>query len=570
LRKIYYLLLVMSLTVGFTVSSPIIALAEIAPIPYWIKNIAKWWGEGQISEDEFVNALQYLIDKGILIVPSHQTAHVQGTTTAQSQNKIQHFIFIVQENHSFDNYFGTYPGANGIPPNTSLPISKTIGTSYLQPFRLNDKKAIYIVGDELPPGISDETDLENSTDPIAPFHLTFSSFIDTNHLWAIAHEAWDNGKMDGFVYAEQTNYTMGYYDRTDIPYYWDYADNYVLDDNFFSSEMGPSLPNHLYIASASIGNSSYAVNDNLIGKNQIETKTMLLNLHLAWMTLSQELSANNVSWAWYEGEFKNPSFPSYWNVLPMFSYYQNNPQIFYSHVKYESNFTTDLASNNFPSVVWMTPGYWHPPVMPFVCSTSNVSEHPPSRIDCGMDYVSYLVNQVMKSKYWNSTAIIVTEDDYGGFYDHVPPPQVDPYGLGVRVPTMVISPWAKHHYIDHTQYEFASMMKLVEDKFNLPSLTNRDSNANDMMNSFNFTQTPQPTLIEPANFTGGASQYQGSQQSPYPVGLGWQGPGYYVFLRTTYETGYITDVCQLNSISMQLYGINLGGPFNQNKIAACK
>ena len=110
----------------------------------------------------------------------------------------------------------------------------------------------------------------------------------------------------------------------------------------------------------------------------------------------------------------------------------------------------------------------------------------------------------MQSQYWQSSAIIITWDDYGGFYDHVPPPQIDPFGEGFRVPTLIISPWAKHGYIDHTQYEFASLLRLAEVNFNLPRLGARDTNANDMMNSFDFNQIPQPPLIEPANFIGPA------------------------------------------------------------------
>jgi phospholipase C len=122
-----------------------------------------------------------------------------------------------------------------------------------------------------------------------------------------------------------------------------------------------------------------------------------------------------------------------------------------------------------------------------------------------MDYVAYLVNQVMQSQYWQSSAIVVTWDDYGGFYDNVPPPQVDAFGEGFRVPTLVISPWAKHGFIDHTQYEFASLLRLAEVTFNVPTLGTRDVAANDMMNSFDFSQSPQPTLIEPATFVGPAS-----------------------------------------------------------------
>jgi phospholipase C len=135
-----------------------------------------------------------------------------------------------------------------------------------------------------------------------------------------------------------------------------------------------------------------------------------------------------------------------------------------------------------------------------------------------MDYVAYLINQVMQSQYWESTAIVLTWDDYGGFYDHVPPPQVDQYGEGFRVPTLVISPWAKHHFIDNTQYEFGSFLKLAEETFNLPSLGTRDVKANDMMNSFDFNQAPQSGLNEPANFVGPAQSSTTTQLSTQTIG----------------------------------------------------
>jgi phospholipase C len=135
-----------------------------------------------------------------------------------------------------------------------------------------------------------------------------------------------------------------------------------------------------------------------------------------------------------------------------------------------------------------------------------------------MDYVSYLVNKVMNSKYWSSTAIIVTWDDYGGFYDHVSPPQVDAYGEGFRVPTLVISPYAKHGYVDSTPYEFGSLLSLVESNFNVPKLGTRDTvgpGLNNMMNSFDFNQNPQPPLVVPANFTGPSSTWT-SLSNGYP------------------------------------------------------
>jgi hypothetical protein len=197
--------------------------------------------------------------------------------------------------------------------------------------------------------------------------------------------------------------------------------------------------------------------------------------------------------------------------LPVYKYFQQNPQILDQNVVGTQNFINSLKNGTLPSVSWIIPGNaWAPPQYPFApfaqiqnCVTS---EHPPARSDCGMDYVSYLINAVMTSPYWNSTAIVLTWDDYGGFYDHVAPPQEDGFGEGFRVPTLVISPWAKPGFIDHTPYEFGSFLSLIETTFNVPSLGNhtRDSfgiGKNNMMNSFNFTQTPNAVLIENANYT---------------------------------------------------------------------
>jgi len=372
-----------------------------------------------------------------------------------STTKIQHVIFIIQENHAFDNYFGTFPGVNGLnnaPPccASSLDAAAIAGGYYgqnpfmIHPFHQNITKPVLIWGDELPPGISD------------------------------------------------------------------YASNYVIDDNFFSSLMGPSFPNHLYIASGTNGpvTGNYPfVKDGGVVDNPANGLNVNGVPPLSWATLAQELSNSNVPWTWYDGEAK-PTTPNIWDVLPLFTYFQNNPDQLTEHVKSTGTFASDIQNGQLPAVSWVIPGGWIPPTYPAVCrGTGGVSEHPPARSDCGMDYVSYLVNQVMQSQYWSSTAIIITWDDFGGFYDHVAPPQVDMYGFGFRVPTLVISPWAKHGYVDHTQYEFASFLKLVEDNWSLPRLPNpndRDelTNIGDMSNAFDFSQSPLPTLIEPANFVG--------------------------------------------------------------------
>ena len=446
---------------------------------------------------------------------------IPASTLSPSTTKLQHVIFIIQENHSFDNYFGAFPGVNGL-GNAPVCCSWNINDRFskiVQPFHLNVTQPVYIVGDELPPGVSDPDDFDlpqsNST---TPFHLPSESVQDLSHAWRIAHLAYNDGRMDGFVTAEGSSVTMGYYDATDIPYYYDYASNYVIDDNFFSSEMGPSLPNHLYIVSGANGpvtsthptgpwiDSSGHVIDN---PPSSFTGQWEPGISFTWATMAQELTLANVSWTWYNGrDHYDPTFADIWDVLPVFSYFQNNVNVLNQHVEPTTSFASDVQNGKLAAVSWVIPNQFTPPGYPAACKgKGGVSEHPPARSDCGMDYVSYLVNQAMQSPYWSSTAILITWDDYGGFYDHVAPPQVDSYGEGFRVPTLVISPWAKHAYVDNTLYEFASFLKLVEDNWNLPRLPNNNdrdalTDIGDMANSFNFDQNPLPPLLEPANFVG--------------------------------------------------------------------
>ena len=345
---------------------------------------------------------------------------------------------------------------------------------------------------------------------------------DLSHASAVAHQAYNGGKMDGFVAAEKSNLTMGYYDRSDIPYYWDYADHYVLCDNFFSSEMGPSFPNHLYIASGSNGPVNGVSGNWILNGGVIDNPPSSFSwseLDLNWATLAQELSNASVSWTGYDGS-PTPRAPTIWNVLPIFTYFRDHPGQLTTHVKNTANFITDIQDGNLPAVSWIIPSSWVPPTYPAAFKGMSPSEHPPARSDAGMDYMAYLVNAVMQSKYWSSSAILVTWDDYGGFYDHVPPPIVDQYGEGFRVPTLVISPYAKHHYIDSTEYEFASMLRLAEVTFSLNTLSSRDVAAKDMLNCFDFSQAPQPTLVEAANFVGPANETPPSSSTwsnPYPV-----------------------------------------------------
>jgi phospholipase C len=172
----------------------------------------------------------------------------------------------------------------------------------------------------------------------------------------------------------------------------------------------------------------------------------------------------------------------YWNP---FSAKESTYTSEYSpHFVNRAQLFTDLKTGAFPQVSWVIPSF-------------PISEHAPANITTGMNWVKLVINSIMDSHYWNSTAIILTWDDYGGFYDHVPPPQIDKYGLGFRMPTLIISPYTKSGYIDHTQYQFESMLKFIEWRFNLQPLTERDLHANNLITAFDFNQKPTPPYIVP-------------------------------------------------------------------------
>jgi phospholipase C len=353
------------------------------------------------------------------------------TLTSTAANPIKHIFILVEENHTFDNYFGTYPGVNGI--------------AYSKP----------------QPG-------PNGT-MLGPVELNRATIAkDICHSPACARGALNNGSMDGFVKSEKSNMTMGYFNPKLIPYFWDYASQYVLMDNYFTSVLGPSLPNHIYMLAGQSGGL------------MVNNSTFKFN----FPTIVDNLDAVHVSWVYYAGGHITTNG---WNPLPSSpSYVKSHPN--QSGLKESTDLQFDLAKPNFPSVAWIMP------------TTDQISEHPPYNITAGQLNVVDQINMIMKSQYWSSSAIILTWDDYGGWYDHVAPPQVDQYGLGFRVPTLIISPFAKHGFVDHTLSEHASTMKFIETVFHVPSLGTRDAKASDLMEAFNFAQQPRHQLIMPGAF----------------------------------------------------------------------
>lgn len=380
-----------------------------------------------------------------------QTVEMQ---TPVGLKKINHIVWIMQENRSFDNYFGTFPGADGIPPSTCL------------------------------------AKLPGSTHCVAPFHMpNLFPTCDLPHEWEHAHAAYDSGRMDAFVWVEGTPYTMGYLDERDIPNYWEYARKYTLADAFFSSEMSESLTNHLYMVSAQSGGMiggaetveevekirddpggfSFEAIINLLNKGGVSWKYYLETMP----PRADEKMPPDILWYLLHPD---PKKFSLWNPLPAFKSVREDP-VSWGNLVELNQYYEDLKKQTLPQVSWIIPAF-------------DDSEHPPELVQQGMWYVTKVVNALMQSPYWKDTVIFLTWDDYGGFYDHVPPPEVDALGLGPRVPALVISPYSKSGYVSHNVYDFTSILRFVEKRFQLPNLTTRDLRADPMFDAFDFDHQP--------------------------------------------------------------------------------
>jgi len=333
-------------------------------------------------------------------------------------SNIKNTVIVFQENHTFDNYFGTFPGANGI---TGAKIC------------LPEKKG-------------------SQTPCVSPFHSATLTPVDMNHTWNSAHQDYDGGKMDGFVYSEGNKATMCYFEQADIPRYWKAAQEYVLCESYYTSVMSESLPNHLSLVAGTCGG---IIDDNV-------PKT------LSFQPIFQQLDQKGITWKVY-------SSTSSW--FENFAYVQNTPSAKANFVA-SSQFTHDVAAGSLCDVSW-------------IIGAPGGDEHPTANVQKGQDSVAdQIVNPLGSASYWNSVAIFVTWDCFGGFFDHVVPPQVDKYGYGFRVPCLVISPFAKPGYLDSVTNDHTSILRFVEDRYALTPLSTRDAAANNMAEAFDFTQKP--------------------------------------------------------------------------------
>ncbi|HLJ48573.1 MAG TPA: alkaline phosphatase family protein [Bryobacteraceae bacterium] len=359
--------------------------------------------------------------------------------------KIEHFVFIMQENRSFDHYFGTYPGAQGIPPGVCLPAP-------------------------------------NGGPCVAPYHDSNNTNQGGGHIWKSAMNALNDGLMDGYIseaIGSSPGDVMGWHDYREIPNYWNYAKLYVLQDRLFASVNSYSLPTHLYMLAATSGGYT--------GDNQLIPRSF------NFPEITELLSSGKVDWRYYVVHGSAPGKEdgvevdqdehtfSYWNPLPAFPAVMSDPERS-SRLTNADQFYVDAQRGTLPQVSWVIP-------------SDAQSEHPTAGVREGMSYVTGLVNAVMQGPNWNSTAIFISWDDWGGFYDHVVPPKVDEFGLGIRVPGLVISPYARQNYVDHKTYSFESWLKIVEERFGISSMTARDNSASDMSDAFDFTQSPRPPIV---------------------------------------------------------------------------
>ncbi len=378
-------------------------------------------------------------------------------STATPADPIQHIVILIKENHSFDNYFGTFPGADG---------ARTAQTS------------------------------NGQTVPL--LHTPDHTLIDINHAGNAAHVAVDGGRMDGFdklagAIQDGQDIALSQYQESDIPNYWRYAKTFALDDHFFSTINGPSYPNHLVTVAATSNNTD----DNPI-----------LNTYHSWgcdagpytkvdavnpktgahyfippcfdiSTLPDELQKAGISWKYYApGQYQSGYIWSALNSIKHIRY----SSLWQSNVPDTSQFVKDVQAGTLPQVSW-------------VVMNEGDSEHPPHSSCAGENWTVNELNVLMKSPLWASTAVFLTWDDFGGFYDHVAPPHLNDISYGPRVPMLVISPYARAHYIDHTTYDFASVLRYIENKYNLPQLSEYDRSATSIAGSMSFSQQPLPPLV---------------------------------------------------------------------------
>jgi phospholipase C len=431
--------------------------------------------------------------------------------TPMAIHEIRHVVIIMQENRSFDSYFGTYPRADGIPGLAGNPGKLPC---------LPDPQRHHCVH---------------------PYHDASSRNAGGPHGHGNAVGDINGGKMNGFIVQAERGKAqscrhvdsplcsrqpkrpdvMGYHDWREIPNYWDYSSRFVLQDHMFESDTSWSLPSHLYLVSGWSAHcakkadpmSCHAAVQNPGSPPGEPGNTTGDPPDYAWTDLTWLLHRYHVSWGYYVAKGYQPDCaddamlckrvhqdsqtPGIWNPLPWFDTVRQDHQL--ANIRPLRKFYEEARAGSLPSVSWITPA-------------QKVSDHPPALITNGQAYVTQLINAIMRGPDWSSTAIFLAWDDWGGFYDHVKPPVVDRQGYGLRVPGLVISPYAKEGYVDHQILSFDAYLKFIEDDFlggarlnpktdgrpdPRPDVRENAKILGNLANDFDFDQKPRPPFILP-------------------------------------------------------------------------
>jgi phospholipase C len=431
-----------------------------------------------------------------------------GPAQAATANPINHIFVIYLENHSFDNLYGLFPGANGIAKAgakaTQVDKSGATYATLPQPTNTNVKP--------LGPDPRFPADLPNKPFNIDQFVPLNQNTGDLVHRFYQEQMQIDGGKMDKFAaISDAAGLTMGYYNTANLPLYT-YAQQYTLADNFFHAAFGGSFLNHIWLVCAcsptwpnapaasvaqvdangnmvkdgAVTPDGFAVNTSFTVNSPHPpniTNTLALVPQQTQPTIGDRLSEKGISWAWFSGGWTDalnghpdPLFQFHHQPFAYFQNFADGSDGRKQHLKDESELYYDIQNNSLPSVSFLKP-------------LGEENEHPgyadPAEGDM---HTAQLIDLIRKSPAWQDTAIIITYDENGGFWDHVAPPAIDKWGPGSRVPTLIISPYAKKGFVDHTQYDTTSILKFIEKRWDLAPLTTRDASTNDMSNAFNFNQ----------------------------------------------------------------------------------
>jgi acid phosphatase len=431
-----------------------------------------------------------------------------GPAHAAPANPINHVIVIYQENWSFDSLYGSFPGANGVAKAGAaikqVDKNNQLLTALPQPIDTN-----------LKPAAADSRFPANM--PVQPFAIdkyvpADQKIGDLVHRYYQEQYQIDGGKMDKFVaWSDNGGLTMGHYDATNMPE-GRLAQQYTIADNFFHAAFGGSFLNHIWLVCActptwpnapagrvaqldangimvkdgSVTPDGYVINTSFTINSPHPptiTDTKQLVPEQTMPTIGDRLSEKGVSWAWFSGGWTDalnghpdPLFQYHHQPFAFFQNYADGTDGRKQHLKDESEFHYEVQNNTLPAVS-------------FVKALGPENEHPGyASLLKGQQHVADLVQEVQNSPAWADTAIIITYDEHGGFWDHVAPPKGDKWGPGSRVPAIIISPYAKKGFVDHTQYDTTSILKFIENRWELAPLGTRDAAANDLSNAFNFGQ----------------------------------------------------------------------------------